>query len=86
MFHILGGRSEIDKDIEPFMPLDYVADPMTYFEEQGDMIRTGENTYRSHGRIERDQASVRDFAGSDARPRVSMRRTFVALGLRQKLS
>ena len=78
-------HQQIVKDIERFMPLDYIADPMTYFEEQGDMIRTGEITYRSHGLIKRDQASVRGFEGSDARPRVSMRRTFVALELRQKL-
>ncbi|MFN0313735.1 MAG: hypothetical protein ACKVQA_01680 [Burkholderiales bacterium] len=52
---------EVDKTIEPFLPADFAADPMKYFEEQGAIIRTGEITYKKHGWFKCDPASVRDF-------------------------
>lgn len=61
MIQVPGGRMEVDKTIEPFLPSDFIADPMKYFEDQGTVIRTGEITYKKAGWFRRDPASVRDF-------------------------
>lgn len=56
------GTLEVEASAAPFLPLDFVADPMRYFDQRGTRVRRGTVvTYNAAGRIDDDPNAVRDF-------------------------
>ena len=44
-----------------FLPQEFIADPLSYFESKGTNIKSGEPTYNEHGVIDEDPTAVKDL-------------------------
>ena len=56
------GTLEVEASVAQFLPSDFVADPMEYFDRRGTRVRRGTVvTYNAAGRIDDDPNAVRDF-------------------------
>jgi hypothetical protein len=56
------GTLDVEASVAQFLPLDFVADPMEYFNQRGTRVRRGTAvTYNAAGRIDDDPNAVRDF-------------------------
>ena len=51
----------VDPSYTNFLPQEFIADPLSYFESKGTNIKSGEPTYNEHGEIDEDPTAVKDL-------------------------
>lgn len=50
-----------DPSFTNFLPAEFIADPLSYFQSKGINIKSGEPTYNEHGVIDEDPTAVKDL-------------------------